>query len=178
MVALAAFPKRFLPLLVKVLMGIAVPDVQWVSRAIAGLLGMWDSHRGSSRGADGSVEAVFSVLEKQGGGAAGDTTNRRISAHMSVQAGASRAALLSSPADRLCSEAGLVALLHQPCSMLGCSQDSRVHWNGYTSTYGCLLLHPTEEGRAAGDFNGVCNLILDVMGSFCTTDLKVTLYPC
>lgn len=67
-------------------MGIAVLDGQWVSWDITGLLGMWDRHCGTNRGADGCVEAVFSVLENQGGKAAGVTTTRIISAHTSVQA--------------------------------------------------------------------------------------------
>lgn len=161
--AVAAFLQWSLTLLVKVLMGIAVLDGQWVSWDISGLLGMWDRHRGTNRGADGCVEAVISVLENQGGKAAGVTTTRIISAHTSVQACACRASLLSSPLQTDCVQRQ--GLWHS--SMLGWSQDSPVFiGTGTWAAYGCLLLKCTE-GRAAGDFNGVCNVILDVMGSFC-----------
>lgn len=38
--ALAAFLKASLTLLVKVLMGLTIVDMQWVSRAITGFLGI------------------------------------------------------------------------------------------------------------------------------------------
>lgn len=59
--ALAAFLKASLMLLVNMLMGIATVDVEWVSRAITGLLGM-NGYHGSNRRAEGFAEALFSVL--------------------------------------------------------------------------------------------------------------------
>lgn len=160
-------------------MGIAVLDVQWVSRGVTGLLGMWDRHHGSKRGTDGCVEAVFSVLGSQGGEAAGDTTTKTISAHVCEGLCKQSIPSLLSPADRLFRSRARGTLFHQLCSMLVQSQDSPVFiGTGTRAAYGCLLLKRTEERRAAGYFNAVCNLILDVMGSFCTTDLKVTLFAC
>lgn len=120
-------------------MGIAVLDVQWISRGVTGLLGMWDRHHGSKRGADGCVEAVFSVLGSQGGEAAGDTTTKTISAHMSVKACASRASLLSSALQTDCSEAGLVALFS--VSSVPCWSEAR--------TLQCLLERVHEQHMAA-----------------------------
>lgn len=137
--ALAALLKRSLTLLVEVLMGIAVLDVQWVSRGVTGLLGMWDRHHGSNRGADGCVEAVFSVLGSQGGEAAGDTTTKTISAHVCEGLCKQSIPSLLTPTDRLCSEAGLMALF--PISSVPCWSQAR--------TLQCLLEWVHEQHMAA-----------------------------
>lgn len=141
--ALAAFQKWSLTLLVEVLMGIAVLDMQWVSRGFTALLGMWDRRHGSNRGADGCVEAVFSVLEKQGGEAAGDTTTRILSAYTAVQACASRASLLSSTLHTDCVQRQ--GLWHSSISSASCWAEAR--------TLQCLLERVHEQHMASCYWN-------------------------
>lgn len=148
--ALAAFLKWFLTLLVEVLVGTAVLDVQWVSRGVTGLLGLWDRHGGNNRGADGCAEALFSVLETQGGEAAGDSTTRILSAHTAVKACASRASLLSSPLQADCVQRQGCGTL--PSALLHVGPKPRlssVYWNGYLSSI-WLLATETYWGEQQG----------------------------